>query len=74
MRHSCPDKQWLLAVLSTLQPGHAVFQKGYRPPSKAKLDAQQEMVPNRNGFFDGLEPLSSKELRRHGGISFQSKK
>ena len=32
------------------------------------------MMPNRNGFFDGLEPLSSKELRKHGGISFQSKK
>ena len=32
------------------------------------------MVPNRNGFFDDLEPLAGKELRKHGGISFQSKK
>ena len=32
------------------------------------------MVVNRNGFFDDLEPLAGKELRKHGGISFQSKK
>ena len=32
------------------------------------------MVVNRNGFFDDLEPLHPRELRKHGGISFQSKK
>ena len=40
MRRNAPDKQWLLAVLSTLQPGHEVFQKAYRPPSKSKLQAE----------------------------------
>jgi len=32
------------------------------------------MVPNRNGFFDNLEQLSAKEMRRKGSISFLSKK
>ena len=34
LRHNKPDKQWLLAVLSTLQPHNEIFQKGYRPPTK----------------------------------------
>ena len=33
MRRHTPDKQWMLALLSTLNPQHEVFQKGYRPPS-----------------------------------------
>ena len=32
------------------------------------------MVENRNGFFDDLEELSVKQLKKHGGISFISKK
>ena len=32
------------------------------------------MVQNRNGFFDNLEMLSSKELRKKGSISFLSKR
>lgn len=35
-----PDKAWLLAVLSTHRPDHAIFAKGYVPPSRVKkLDA-----------------------------------
>ena len=32
------------------------------------------MIANRNGFFDGLENLSQKELRRKGSIKFLSKR
>ncbi len=32
------------------------------------------MIPNRNGFFDNLEPLSVKELKKKGSINFLSKK
>ena len=32
------------------------------------------MIENRNGFFDGLDELSVKQLKKHGGVSFISKK
>ena len=32
------------------------------------------MVPVREGFFDNLEPLTGKEARGRGSISFLSKK
>ena len=32
------------------------------------------MIPNRRGFFDNLEPLNVKELKRKGSINFLTKK
>ena len=32
------------------------------------------MIPNRNVFFDNLEVLSAKELRKKGSINFLSKR
>ena len=32
------------------------------------------MIPNKNGFFDNLEVLSAKELRKKGSINFLSKR
>jgi hypothetical protein len=64
IRRSRPDKQWMLGILSTLHPNHEIFQKGYRPPSNLPPQQQQrQMIPNPSGFFDGLDPLSAKELR-----------
>ena len=62
IRRSRPDKTWMLGILSTLQPTHEIFQKGYRPPSNLPPQ-QQQMISNPGGFFDGLEPLTAKELR-----------
>ena len=32
------------------------------------------MIQNRNGFFDNLEMLSVKELKKRGSINFLSKR
>ena len=32
------------------------------------------MFENRNGFFDNLDELSVKQLKKNGDISFMSKK
>ena len=32
MSRNRPEKQWLLALLATLNSGHEVFQKGFKPP------------------------------------------
>ena len=32
------------------------------------------MIPNRGGFFDNLEPLTVKEMKRKGSINFLTKK
>ena len=56
-----PDKDWMLAVLSTLKEDHFIFAKDYRPePVLAKKAVlSQVMIPNHNGFFQGL-PRSKK--------------
>ena len=33
-----PDKDYLLTVLSTINPGHEFFAKDYKPPPRVKLD------------------------------------
>ena len=75
MRRNTPDKQWMLGLLATLHPGHDVFQKGYRPPARHQANQpQQQKIPNRQGFFDNLEMLSAKELRKKSSINFLSKR
>ena len=32
------------------------------------------MIPNKGGFFDNLEPLNFKEMKRKGSINFLTKK
>ena len=32
------------------------------------------MIPNKGGFFDNLEPLNVKELKRKGSVNFLTKK
>ena len=60
MRRHTPDKQWMLGLLSNLNPGHEVFQKGYLPPPVVvpQQQAPTETVANHGGFFDGLAQLS----------------
>ena len=53
-----PNVDWLLAMLSTMDPESVIFRKDYVKPKVLKftdpdLD-QAEMVDNVEGFFDGL--------------------
>ena len=66
----------MIALVGTLNPENEMFQKGFRPPSsrQANQPIQQMMIPNKGGFFDNLEPLSVKEMKRKGSINFLTKK
>ena len=77
MNRSKPEKQWMLGLLGWIHPENEIFQKGYRPPSRqliAQSDHQKQMIPNRGGFFDNLDPLNVKELKRKGSVNFLTKK
>ena len=66
-----------MVLLSTINEGHELFKPTYRPPKVQPEDgrAQVAMIPVvREGFFDNLEPLTGKEARSRGLISFLSKK
>ena len=53
-----PSKSFLLCILGTLEPSHAVFEKGYIKPLK-KLHTKEVVNIQNDGFFDDL-PLSNK--------------
>ena len=53
-----PNTEWLLAMLSTMEPGHAIFAKDYVKP-RSQLNSEMgaddaDMVENVDGWFDGL--------------------
>ena len=51
-----PDKEWMLLVISTLNPLNDIFSKNYQPPHsnvKASVDAHIQ-VSNKGAFFEGL--------------------
>ena len=59
----------MLGLLSYMHPDHAIFKKGYRPPKKEeRVQQAQPSIPNHNGFFDNLPPLSASELRKGNGF------
>jgi hypothetical protein len=58
--HHQPDLQWALDVLSTMDPYHEVFQKGYTP-AKRSPGAQ---IHNRDGFFTNLPPSTQPRKKR----------
>ena len=59
----------MLELLSYMHPDHAIFKKGYRPPKKEeRVQQAQPTIPNHNGFFDNLPPLSASELRKGKGF------
>ena len=75
IRKSFPEKYWLLGLLGLLNQGHAVFEKGYKPPpSREANQLAAPMVPNPDGFFDNLMELPKAELKKGCSISFLSKR
>ena len=52
-----PNTDWLLAMLSTMDPTNALFAKDYVRPRMQRnpeYDADTDMVENVDGWFDGL--------------------
>ena len=51
----CPNKLWLLYVLSTLKPSNLIFRKDYLPPPiKEKKYILENKLDNSDGFLTGL--------------------
>jgi hypothetical protein len=62
-----PDKQWSLACLSTLNPDHEMFKKGFcYKVFKAKQDPQDtsNCVNNQDGFFSNLKTPTKKRSQQ----------
>ena len=64
-----PNRDWLMTVLMKV-PGKqcVIFQKGYKPPKKERVDEQPVYIDNSDGFFDNLEPVSN---RCQAGVDFR---
>ena len=59
-----PDSQWLLTVISTLNPEDEIFHKDYMPPPRKNTIEEQKTIQVPNGFFDNL-PDSKRRVKRH---------
>ena len=61
-----PDLQWILALLSILDPDHPFFAKDYVPVKEVDDAKEVELVDNNDGFFDSLPTikLSKKESKK----------
>ena len=68
MRRHLPPRDWMLGLLSKMHPDNEIFKKGYHPPKKERAQQVQPTIPNHNGFFDNLPPLSASELRKGNGF------
>ena len=69
---SPPSVTWLLLVLSTIEPNHAIFAKDYVKPKVVRQgQAVGVVVPNIDDFFTGLPAMARKKGK--AGISFVSK-
>ena len=66
---SVAEKQWYLAILSTLEPNSPVFQAHYLPKPREE-PKQEAMVDNSDGLFEALPLLNSSEIRRGKRFSF----
>jgi hypothetical protein len=59
-----PDKQWLIAIISTLNPEDEIFKKDYFPPPRKNNIEEQKTIQVPNAFFEGL-PESRRRVKRH---------
>ena len=58
-----PNVEWLLAMVSTMEPTNALFAKDYVKPRivrNADFERDTDMVDNADGWFDGL-PLAKRK-------------
>ena len=59
----------MLAVLSTLNPEHALFAKSYRPPRPERVAAAQ-LIQDDHGFFEGLPTAKNASKRKASRVTF----
>ena len=61
---ACPERPWLLAVLSTLCPQHVFFSRSYVPPPRPGKEKKslQPVLPA--GFFDNMPQPSKKQVKK----------
>ena len=52
IRKKPPQVQWMILILSTLEPNHAIFAKDYVNPKKTI--AEEEFVDGYDDFYEGL--------------------
>ena len=62
----------MLGILSYIHPENEIFRKGYHPPKKERVQQEDPTIPNRNGFFDNLPPLSVNDLRKGNGFKLNT--
>ena len=60
-----PDKNWLLNVISTLNPGDEIFNKNYLPPVKETKLSEIKTISLPAEFLQDL-PESTRRSRRKG--------
>lgn len=63
IKRTPPNKDWMLAVLSTIDAENVLFSKGYvKPKVDARgKEAEDEFVENNNDFFTGLPATKSSK-------------
>lgn len=70
-----PNQEWLLAVLSTLDSGNAIFKKSYTPPPiVSKRGYQKVEIIDTDTFYEGLPALHKKRDLKASGKSLMPKK
>ena len=70
-----PSTHWMITVMSTLDPAHAIFDKGYVRPREYRPHAAQhdDVVANPNGFFSGIPIPKRGSKKGKVSASFGSK-
>jgi len=59
-----PDKDWLIAMIATLNPEDEIFRKDYAPPARKNVIEEQKTIRVPAGFFEGLPDSKSKVKQR----------
>ena len=70
-----PAKKYSVWFLSFMDPGNAIFQKGYkRPPRPSKFKELPKMtLPIPEDFFEGLPMLELSEMKGKRGLKLSKK-
>ena len=72
IRKKPPQVQWMMLILSTLEPNHAIFAKDYVNPKKTV--AEEELVDGYDNFYEGLPLVHGHKGRMLNLMNPQVKK
>ena len=60
--HRVPKLDWLLLCMAAVDPDHAIWQRGYRPPViKPDRAKQQVLYDNSDNFWDAATEVSATD-------------